>query len=259
MPFTTPNGILEDRGNEHLWCSTNNGTETHTSAIDEFVIGQLQAKDFIDAFERMDKSMPLPSVGWLGSLQLAIFLCHNSALSTFLGCGALDLVHPMGGQMYQATKALLLARVYEGRCGISHFIRVVRAVFVASFLRDNGVSQQKLPEDEMSESQECSTRVCEAASCRLSSGHRLVRFFEKARGEWSEKLPLPIFHRNQWLIQLDNSTSIVRRLQYSSLLLMLRCRVNRCLKCILPLEAKIVKPCYALFRQLPRAILLDLF
>ena len=37
--------------------------------------------------------------------------------------------------------------------------------------------------------------------------------------------------RNQWLIQLDNSTSIVRRLQYSSLLLMLRCGVIRCLKC----------------------------
>lgn len=159
MPFTTPNGILEDRGNEHLWRSTNNGTETHTSAIDEFVIGQLQAKDFIDALERTDKSMPLPSGGWLGSLQSATFLSHNSASSTSLGCGALDLVHPMGGQMYRATKALLLARVYEGRCGISHFIRVVRAAFVASFLRDNGVSQLKLPEDEKSESQETDLAV----------------------------------------------------------------------------------------------------
>ncbi len=48
MPFTTSYGVLEDQGNKHLWRSTNNGTETHTSAIDEFVIGQLQAKDFID-------------------------------------------------------------------------------------------------------------------------------------------------------------------------------------------------------------------
>jgi hypothetical protein len=32
-----------------------------------------------------------------------------------------------------------------------------------------------------------------------------------------------IIRSNQWLIQIDNSTSIVRRLQYSSLLLMLRC------------------------------------
>ena len=68
-----------------------------------------------------------------------------------------------------------------------------------------------------------------------------------------------IIRSNQWLIQLDNSTSIVRQLQYSSLLLMLRCGVNRCLKCILPIEAEIVKPRYALFHQLPRAIILDLF
>ena len=159
MPFTPSNGILEDRGNEHLWRSTNNGTETHTSAIDEYNIGQLQAKDFIDALERTDKSMPVPSMGWTGSLQSATFLSHNSASSTSLGCGALDLVHPMGGQMYRATKAMLLARVYEGRCGISHFIRVVRAAFVASFLRDNGVSQLKLPEDEKSESQETDLAV----------------------------------------------------------------------------------------------------
>ena len=30
-------------------------------------------------------------------------------------------------------------------------------------------------------------------------------------------------------------------------------------ECISPLEAEIIKSCYALFRQLPRAILLDLF
>ncbi len=50
--------------------------------------------------------------------------------------------------MYLATKALLLSRVYEGRCSISHFTRVIRAAFIASFLRDVGLSQLKLPEDD---------------------------------------------------------------------------------------------------------------
>ena len=36
-----------------------------------------------------------------------------------------------------------------------------------------------------------------------------------------------IIHSNQWLIQLDNSMSIVRRLQYSSLLLRLRTTWSR--------------------------------
>jgi hypothetical protein len=98
--------------------------------------------------------MPLPLLGWLGLLQLATFLSHNSELSTFLGCRALDLAHPMGGQMYQATKALLLRKVYEGHCGISHFIRVVRAAFVESFLSNIGVSELKLPEVEKSKNQE---------------------------------------------------------------------------------------------------------
>ncbi len=53
--------------------------------------------------------------------------------------------------MYRATKALLLSRVYEGRCGVSQFTRVIRAAFIASFLRDVGLSQLKLPEDDKSE------------------------------------------------------------------------------------------------------------
>ena len=47
--------------------------------------------------------------------------------------------------MYRSVKAVLLNRVYEGRAGISHFTRVVRASFLASFLRDAGVEQLKLP------------------------------------------------------------------------------------------------------------------
>ena len=62
------------------------------------------------------------------------------------------------------------------------------------------------------------------------------------------------------LIQLDNSTFIVRRLQYSSLLLMRRCGgINQCLKCFCSFEAKSIKPRYALYGQLPLAILLELF
>lgn len=79
----------EERGKEHLWRSANNGTETHTSSLDEYVIGQLYTKDFIEALERSDRSVPLPSMGWLGSYQSATFLSHNSACSTSLGCGAL--------------------------------------------------------------------------------------------------------------------------------------------------------------------------
>jgi len=141
--------VTEEGGNEHLWRSANNGTETHTSALDEFAIEQLQAKDFIEAMERAtERPVPLPSPGWQGSHQSATFLSHNSASSTALGCGALDFVHPMGGQMYRATKAILLSKVYEGRAGMSNFTRVVRAAFIASFLRDVGVSQLKLPEEE---------------------------------------------------------------------------------------------------------------
>jgi hypothetical protein len=139
---------VEERGNEHLWRSANNGTETHTSSLDEFVIGQLQAKDFIEAIERNDNNpksgVPLPSMGWQGSHQSASFFSNNSAASTALGCGALELAHPMGGQMYRSIKAVLLSRVFESRASVSHFTRVIRAAFSASFLRDSGISRLSL-------------------------------------------------------------------------------------------------------------------
>jgi len=52
--------------------------------------------------------------------------------------------------MYRAAKTILLNRVYEGRSSISHYTRVVRACFIASFLND---SQLKLPEEEKSSSE----------------------------------------------------------------------------------------------------------
>jgi len=140
---------IEERGNEHLWRSANNGTETHTSSLDEFMIGQLQVKDFIEALERNEKdSVPLPSMGWAGSHLSATFLSHNSSSSTALGCGALEFVHPVGGQAYRAMKTILLNRIFEGRAGISHFTRVIRAAFIASFLRDTGVTDLNLPDDD---------------------------------------------------------------------------------------------------------------
>jgi len=143
-------GVVEEKGKEHLWRSSNNGTETHTSSLDEFVIGQLLAKDFVEALERNDKAVPLPSMGWQGSYQSVTFLSHNSASSTALGCGALDFVHASGGQMYQAMKTILLNRVYEGRAGITHLTRVIRAAFIASFLRDVGLTKLELPDDKAS-------------------------------------------------------------------------------------------------------------
>lgn len=56
--------------------------------------------------------------------------------------------------MYRSIKSILLNTVYEGRSSISHFTRVFRAAFIASFLRDVGVSQLKLPDEDHSESQE---------------------------------------------------------------------------------------------------------
>ena len=143
-------GVVEEKGKEHLWRSANNGTETHTSSLDEFAIGQLHAKDFLEALERNDKAVPVPSMGWQGSHQSVTFLSHNSASSTALGCGALDFVHPMGGLMYQAVKTILLNKVYEGRAGITHLTRVVRASFIASFLRDVGITNLELPDDKTS-------------------------------------------------------------------------------------------------------------
>ena len=140
-------GVVEEKGKEHLWRSSSNGTETHTSSLDEFVIGQLLAKDFVEALERNDKAVPLPSMGWQGSYQSVTFLSHNSSSSTALGCGALDFVHAMGGQMYRAMATILLNRVYEGRAGITNFTRVIRATFIASFLRDVGLTKLELPDD----------------------------------------------------------------------------------------------------------------
>ena len=94
----------------------------------------------------MDKQC-LPSMGWMGSIFSATFLSSNSASSSNLGCGAVELVHPLGGMVYRYLKCLSLRRIIEGRAGLSNFIRVMRAAFIAATLEDKGETQVKLPKD----------------------------------------------------------------------------------------------------------------
>jgi hypothetical protein len=139
---------VEDRNNDQLWRSASNGTESHTSAMDEFAIRQLLCIDAVNSLERVtDKGryVPLPSMGWLGSHMSLSFLSSNATSSTELGCGALELSHPIGGLPYRALKGELLRRVVEGRAGIANFIRLVRAAFVAAHLDDNGHLELKYP------------------------------------------------------------------------------------------------------------------
>ena len=132
---------VEDRNNDQLWRSATNGTESHTSAMDEYAVRQLLTLDVVNALERGSEKkvfVPSPSMGWFGSHLSLSFLSSNATTSSDLGCGALELVHPLGGLPYRALKCDLFRRVVEGRAGISNFIRLVRAAFVAGHLDDDG-------------------------------------------------------------------------------------------------------------------------
>lgn len=138
----------EDRNNDQLWRSTSNGTESHTSAMDEFAVRQVLVKDAVDALERgtdKDKYVPMPSMGWLGSHLSLSFLSSNASTSSDLGGGALELAHATGGLVYRSLKTELLQRVVEGRAGVANFIRLARAAFVASHLDDMGEKDLKMP------------------------------------------------------------------------------------------------------------------
>jgi hypothetical protein len=66
---------VEDRNNEQLWRSASNGTESHTSSMDEFAVRQLLTMDSVNALERgtdIDRSVPKPSKGLLGSHLLCL-------------------------------------------------------------------------------------------------------------------------------------------------------------------------------------------
>jgi hypothetical protein len=146
---------VEDRNNDQLWRSASNGTESHTSSMDEFAARQLLCKDCVDALERgtdKDRFVPTPSMGWLGSHLSLSFLSSNASSSSDLGCGALELVHPTGGLPYRALKGDLLRRVIEGRAGMANFVRLIRAAFIAAHLDDLGERDLKYPPDRKSKS-----------------------------------------------------------------------------------------------------------
>lgn len=140
--------ILDDRNTDYLWRSATNGTESHTAAIDEYNARRLFTRDVVEALERgtdKDKGVPMPSMGWFGSHLSLSFLSSNSSSSSDLGCGAVELVHPLGGLPYRALKASALREVVEGRAGLPNFLRLVRAAFIASHLADMGEREIKLP------------------------------------------------------------------------------------------------------------------
>jgi hypothetical protein len=108
---------VEDRNNEQLWRSASNGTESHTSAMDEFAVRQLLLMDSVSALERgndKDQYVPTPWMGWMGSHLSLSFHSSNVNSSTDLGCGASELVHPIGGLPYRALKGDLLGKVVAG-------------------------------------------------------------------------------------------------------------------------------------------------
>ena len=142
--------MIEDQSNDRLWRNASNGTESHTAALDEVLLRQLIGKDVLEALERTDKSVSLPSAAWQGSHLSATFLSSNSTSSSGIGCGALELVHPIGGMVYRIVKCRSLRRIIEGRAGLSNFIRVVRAAFIAAILHDKGATNVELPPEKPS-------------------------------------------------------------------------------------------------------------
>lgn len=133
---------LEDRNSDQLWRTATNGSESHTSAIDENGVRQVLYKDSVEALERvnLDKvsSVALPNHGYMGSHLSLSFLSTISSSSSKLGCGAVELLHPISGMTYRALKCELFRRVVEGRAGVANFIRLVRAAFIAAHLDDIG-------------------------------------------------------------------------------------------------------------------------
>ncbi len=138
----------EDQSSDRLFRNANNGTESHTAALDESLIRQLLSKDALEGLERGDKSIPLPSGGWLGSTYCATFLSSNSSSSSSLGVGSVELTHPTGGMVYRSLKCRSLRRIIQGRIGLSNFIRVIRAAFIAAILQDKGATNVSLPAEE---------------------------------------------------------------------------------------------------------------
>ena len=139
----------EERQTDHLWRSTINGSESHTSALDEFQVRSMIERDVVEALERgvdKDDGVPTGSMGWFGSHLSLTFLSSNAASSSLLGCGAVELMHPVSGVVYQHLKTNAFRGIVEGRAGIANFVRLVRAAFIAAHLGDMGEKELKLPQ-----------------------------------------------------------------------------------------------------------------
>jgi len=83
--------------------------------------------------------------GWFGSHLSLTFLSSNASSSSDLGCGAIELLHPVGGLVYRALKSEVFRAVVEGRAGIANLTRLVRASFIAAHLDDIGEKELRLP------------------------------------------------------------------------------------------------------------------
>jgi hypothetical protein len=131
----------DDRNNDQLFRTAYNGTESHTSAQDEFSIRQVFIGDIVEYLERgtdKDMNVPLPSFRWLGSHLSLSFLSSNASSSSELGCGAVEFAHPVGGLLYRAVKSDVFRKITEGRAGLANLVRVIRASFIAALLGDIG-------------------------------------------------------------------------------------------------------------------------
>lgn len=78
---------VEERHNEQLWRSATNGTESHTSSLDEFNIRQLLYRDAVEALERgtdKDSEVPMPSMGKYCVFRRQIIVLSNQTSQSIL-------------------------------------------------------------------------------------------------------------------------------------------------------------------------------
>ncbi|KAI2508507.1 hypothetical protein MHU86_5906 [Fragilaria crotonensis] len=157
----------EDRNNDQLFRTASNGTESHSSALDEYAIRQVLIGDIVENLERgtdKDKNVPLPSFGWTGSHLSLSFLSSTASSSSELGCGAVELAHPVGGLLYRTVKSDVFRKITEGRAGIANLIRVVRAGFIAAHLGDVGETKLRWGDKKQRKSNDGSERNDETES-----------------------------------------------------------------------------------------------
>jgi hypothetical protein len=87
---------VEERNNEQLWRSASNGTESHTSAIDEYNSRQLLCRDAVEALERVsekDKNVPLPSLGKVNDLPQVLTFATSPNLPRLDSQGGSGLIY----------------------------------------------------------------------------------------------------------------------------------------------------------------------